>query len=392
MTTHDLESNGAIDCNGSFNTTFTVSGSWAVGDTDNCSANSTVIMTGTSETIQSLGSVANLTIDPASSGTITVVGLTQVFRVLTVAAGDTLSINNGVTLDHAAGGSSGPLVLNGTISGAGRYDYDHSESFPVTGVVSSILRFSGSGGQTMSARTYGGLVEIYNSGSTGRTVTMGSGTHTLSAGLNLIADGSGDVTLSGATNNPPVNITGGIDYTGAGAGSEILTTGTGTWTVGGSFDVTGGTFTATSGNTVVFNNAGQTSTISGAPTFHNFTCTTPGKPLRFAANETVTIASGGTLTLTGASGNLISLDRSGGTGSDRFALIVNSPQNVSYVSVTNAEVSGSSGNDITAADSTGGANTDSAEASPHWVFGAGGPGGTKIRGGTQLRGGSRVRP
>lgn len=49
----------------------------------------------------------------------------------------------------------------------------------------------------------------------------------------------------------------------------------------------------------------SSSQITGTNTFHNFTCTIPGKTISFKEGETQTVS--GTLTLTGTDGNLISL-------------------------------------------------------------------------------------
>ena len=152
-----------------------------------------------------------------------------------------------------------------------------------------------------------------------------------------------------------------------------------TLTIGRNF-ANSGTFDA-NGGTVVFNNAGLTSAITGATTFNHLTCTTAGKPLRFGATQTFTI--GGTLTLTGASGNLISLDRSGGSGSDQFAFSIAGAQSVDYVDVSNSQVLGSA--DITATNATSsGGNTDAGTTTPMWILNAGGGGGAGV--GLQLQG------
>ena len=128
-----------------------------------------------------------------------------------------------------------------------------------------------------------------------------------------------------------------------------------------------GTFNA-NGGTVLFDNTG-TSTITGTTTFFNLSNVTAGSTMEFGANETFII--GNSLTLTGADGNLITLDRSGGSGSDQFSFSVSSAQNVSYVNVSNSQVSGSA--DINASFSLDTANTDSAETTPQWVFLSAGP-------------------
>ena len=113
--------------------------------------------------------------------------------------GDTLSIGSGKKLTH----TGVTLVLNGTLNGStGRFVYRSATAFPTTGTVLGILVFDAQdGNQTMSNRTYGGQVEITNnSTTTARTVTMSAGTHTLSSHLYVVASGSQNITLAGATN------------------------------------------------------------------------------------------------------------------------------------------------------------------------------------------------
>jgi hypothetical protein len=154
--------------------------------------------------------------------------------------------------------------------------------------------------------------------------------------------------------------------------------------IAGNYNKTGGAFTHNAG-TVTFNGSGVQSVTSGGTIFStvastnasasgltfadalttsNLTDTTAASKLYFAANTTHTVS--GTLTLTGTAGNLIVLDRSGGTGLDRFTIDVSGgPQTVSYVDVSN---SNASSNDITAntgSASTGG-NTDAVEGNPRW--------------------------
>jgi len=109
---------------------------------------------------------------------------------------------------------------------------------------------------------------------------------------------------------------------------------------------------------VIFSGAG-TATISGSTTFNDFQCTTAGKTLQFASGSTQTIT--GALTLTGASGNEITLVRSGGAGLDQWNININpgASSSVKNVSVSNSNASGES---ITAVNSVlGGNNTN-------WIF------------------------
>jgi len=134
-------------------------------------------------------------------------------------------------------------------------------------------------------------------------------------------------------------------------------------TVGGNWVGTGG-FTH-GNNTVVFDTVANTSVISGTNTFYDLTCNTPSKNINVASGTTQVIAH--TLTLNGqASATKIVLNRSGGSGTDRFTFnVTGGAQTVNYVNVTN---SNASTNNITALKSKNSGNTDSAEAAPHWII------------------------
>ncbi|GEM_PF-3193691 len=258
---------------------------------------STITMTGTNSTITGgTKTLNNLTIDPTSAGTSTLSNSNlTVSGTLTIAANDALSISSGLDLTH----SGAILTLNSgsSISGQGRLIYQSATTFPTAGSISSILRFdSTNNDQGMSARTYGGQVEIYNSTSSSRVVTLASGTHTLNSNLQLIADGNGNMTLDGSTNNATATISGNLTFTGTGAGSEIVNaSSSNNWTVSGALNISNGTFTAPSANlyiggnytntngtltnnsgTVVLNGTGQqtlSGTLDGSSAFNNLTIT-----------------------------------------------------------------------------------------------------------------------
>ncbi|MDD5090084.1 MAG: hypothetical protein PHQ23_04130, partial [Candidatus Wallbacteria bacterium] len=155
-------------------------------------------------------------------------------------------------------------------------------------------------------------------------------------------------------------------------------------TFAGNITVSGGTFTATSGSTALtgtdktmevadaatFTHSNGTVTISGggvtgftggfsgADAFNNMTCVTAGKTLRFKNGTTSAI--GGTLTLTGASGNLINL-RSTNTGSLFTLSFTGAPQTVTYCDIR----------DCTALTNAGTANTSrNSGNNTNWSFGS----------------------
>ncbi|MDP2648034.1 MAG: hypothetical protein Q8P35_02235 [Candidatus Yanofskybacteria bacterium] len=291
VTTSRLNNRGTLTADGN---TLTASGSWDNNGTFTANT-STVVMTGISATLDGHGgdTFNNLTINPSSAGTITASGSFTVSGGLEVAAGDTLSIPSGATLTFS--GATG--TFNGTISGAGRLTYLSSNAFPTTGIISCILRFDATNNaQTMSNRTYGGSVEIFKTGSTARTVTMSAGTHTISGHLHIIEDGTNNLTLNGATNDPTINITGDLDFTGTGGGNEVFSVGGGTMTVSGNVDLTGGTTSGETGTTLVLDGTSKTLTTGGNTLLH---LTLSGTIT--LANETHTIQgdldmTGGTIT------------------------------------------------------------------------------------------------
>ncbi|MBI3956609.1 MAG: hypothetical protein HY340_01330, partial [Candidatus Kerfeldbacteria bacterium] len=252
------------------NATHTIAGNLSMASGVITAGSSTITMSGTSNTITGGGATLNnLTIDPATAGTIT--AQTSDFTVssaLSVATGDTLSIASGITVTWT--GSS--FTLDGTISGSGRLTVNTATVIPTGGTLSSVVRFyMGGGTVTAPARTYGSDVEVYNNTSS-ILLLLGAGTHTIGGSVLVIADGIGGLTYDGSANNPTVNITGSIDFTGSGSGTEDIATGTGIWTVSGNVDFTDGTLTATAGNTFRMNGSGKTLT-SASQSFRNFAVT-----------------------------------------------------------------------------------------------------------------------
>lgn len=126
----------------------------------------------------------------------------------------------------------------------------------------------------------------------GGTYTASTATQTFNGGL-AISSG----TYTGSSGQADVN--GLFNQTG---GTYTAPTST---TVSGNFTVSSGTFTHNSG-TVTLDGTDQT--LSGATTFYTFDKTVASAAtLTFPASTTIAFASGGTMTLQGASGQLLSL-------------------------------------------------------------------------------------
>jgi hypothetical protein len=107
-----------------------------------------------------------------------------------------------------------------------------------------------------------------------------------------------------------------------------------TLNIGGNF-TNNDTFTAGT-STVNFNDATKTSTISGSTTFNNLTSSTSDKTIKFTAGTTQTVSS---LSLTGTSGHLITIDTD--TGAGTFNLSDTTGTNtLYYTSVTRSAAAG----------------------------------------------------
>lgn len=322
--TGNVTINQSLSVGGAF--TLTTSGTLSMGSR-------ALTMTGVGVNINTNKTLYNLTINPSSTGTVTVV--TNDFTVsntLTVSASDTLSIGSGriVTLSRA---TSTALTLSGTISGSGTLYYSTTTAFPTAGTMSANLRMDATGGNLiLSNRTYGGNVELYsNSSSAARTVTAGtagSQTLTFSGNLTMNAANTQNLTLQGATWDPTVIVTGLFDFTGAGSGTEVVTApdAAATWTVTGAVDLADGTWTASAetlkmngtanlgggGNTVnhlTIDGSGNTATLTGTDLTVSGTLTIGGAA--DGNNDTLTIASGRTLTLSKTGATALTINNSG---------------------------------------------------------------------------------
>jgi trimeric autotransporter adhesin len=214
-------------------------------------------------------------------------------------------------------------TVNGTVSNA--------QSLTVNG---------GAGGTSTFSNHIGGTTPL-------ATLTLTNG-NLATTGKNITA---GAITVNGGTFNSASaagtwDLSGGVTI----ASGATLNATSGTFAVGGNWS-NSGTF-ASGSNTVTFDGAG-TSEITGSTSFYNFTCTTAGKTLTFTDGTTQTI--GNTLTLTGASGNLITLQGSGTAG---WNITDSGTESVSYVDVSYSTAT----NLITAASSK-----DSGD-NINWVF------------------------
>jgi hypothetical protein len=210
----------------------------------------------------------NLIIGTASSAATTLSNSTSVTNTLNVDTGDSLALSSGVVLTH----SGATLILNGTISGAGKLTYQSPTNFPTTGTISAVLRFdSVNNSQAMGARTYGGAVEIYNSSGVARAVTAAAGTLNFSSTLDLSRSGAGTETLELNVSDPTTTIAGALTI---GAGTTLSANSTNQLNINGNY-TNSGTFTDNSSTVTLAGGSQQTldGTMTGSSDFNNLTIT-----------------------------------------------------------------------------------------------------------------------
>ncbi len=283
-------------------------------------------MTGTKNLTGGTATLDNLTVS-GSPVTLQTSNLT-VGTLLTVSSSKSLTINSGIVLTLSKTSGTSLTMTSATINGPGKLIYQSTSTFPSDGTLASIpiVRFdlvnvAANGSMVIPQRSDYGAVEVYNNSASNKTLKTNSNTtytlNGITANLYIYADGGGNTTFdaTGAgTVNSPMTVPGNLDFLGTGAGSEIITSGTGTWTVTGTVDFSAagggaGTYTATSGNTFVMNGLTKTLTSNGNA-FSNLTFSGSGTTTMAdsisASGDVVLNGSigGGSLTMSGVGKNL----------------------------------------------------------------------------------------
>lgn len=201
----------------------------------------------------------------------------SITNTLNVNDGDTLSINSGRTVTWT--GDTFGLPATATISGSGRLTIYSSTTIPTTGTLSSVVRFDTTNALTIVVpqRTFGSDVEAFidDVGEESTRIlnlgTAASQTINISGNLNLIDNNVAHLSLSGATDNPDVNVNGDVSISGTNQSSSIAL-GDGDWDVDGSVTIASGA-TVYASATGAFNvggnwdNNGTFTHSSGAITF-----------------------------------------------------------------------------------------------------------------------------
>jgi len=266
---------------------------------------------GTATVIPSLtitGTVAN-------SNTLTVATLLTVTSpgVLTnngtITATTSLTGNGGLTQ-----GSSAILNLSGTV--------DISTLNATAGT--NTVNYTGSG-QTIKDTTYANLT-ISGTISTGNQTATVGGAFDVSGGT--FTPSSGTMTMN---NGASIANSGSLTFSNLSVGSGASASTSNSFSIGGNF-ANSGVFTASAGTVTFSGGDGSTQQISGNSTFYNFTASTvgigsTGRTLQFAGGSSINV--GGTWTVTGDSGKVITLQSSNETN----WTINPTAANVTYVDV-----------------------------------------------------------
>ena len=379
------------------NSTITASGDWDSSSGTFTYGNSTVTLTGGSNNLTTTSSgnawdqrFYNLSVGSGGDYTVQTAATANGFRVVNLLTLDgKLTVPSGKTVSVAKAGN---LVVNGAgeLAGAGIFTRpadDGSSHITNSGTISiADFRFSIQGASTaapVTATTYGGILRVRNNGAGSGVGALGVGTLSVTGNLIIEHSTAGDtVTLDNSVNNTAVT-TGGLAvgwngdstkygkliagsasydingdvniYASDGSGDNIIDADTATFNVNGNWSNSDAFTYDTS--TVVFDGAGQS--VSGNTTFYNVNKTVAAADtLTFQDGQATTIATGGTITLNGASGQLLTLASASPGTHWNLNIDSGATKAIDYVSVSWSDASSShaSQKNINPTNSTDGGN------------------------------------
>lgn len=186
------------------------------------------------------------------SGSFTIGAATTVNAVLTLAGGTfstsssnyALNIGTSTTTDGAYSQTGG--VFQGNASAIACYGNYSVTSGTYTAGTSTLTLDTTPQNLTLTGNGYSfyNLIFRSNSSASARTATLGSGTITATGYFYVNAANTQSMTVDASVNNPNIAITGALDYSGTGSGSEAISMGSGTWTVSGNIIFVDGTINA----------------------------------------------------------------------------------------------------------------------------------------------------
>ncbi|MFA6269913.1 MAG: hypothetical protein WC657_01750 [Candidatus Paceibacterota bacterium] len=292
----------------------------------------------------------------------------------------TLEARSNVTLSSGYDGGTSPLIF----SGSANQDFNLTGA---TGVFNGDITINKTAGEVnllsalvMDAASQDLLIQSGTLDLNGNALTVNGSSGTLIVQNGGTLKLNGDEIITTNAGNPQIQTGGTVDYAGAGSytlkgytysnlsitGAGSFTATSGPLTIGKNFTQSAGTFTASGATTTIAGNItrtagtfahnsgtvhlnGTSQLINDSTTFNNlYKVITSADTLTFEVGATTTIA--GTLTMRGASGNLLSLISS--SAGNYSYLDPQSTRYVDYLSVkdsynSNATVISSAGHNIT---------------------------------------------
>ncbi|MCK9418784.1 MAG: hypothetical protein M0R70_05310 [Nitrospirae bacterium] len=325
--------------------TITASGNWDSNSGTFTAGTSSVVLDGTGSLDSTGDAFYNLTVG-AATRTTTITSNLIVNNVLTIAASTGTITDGAVGYNITLAGDGTPFVNNGAAVSANRFIYGSTSSSTVAvaggtyNVTDKLWISGGNSGAGTSYQLNGNLV-VNGKLDVSPSVFGVLSLDTSVSNYNITANGltvSSDFFVVGSlsANGSAIDINGDVLLIDAVTGSVDM--GSSYWTVSGNWTnaKTAGFLSQTS--TLELNGTAQT--MSGNTMFNNFKKTvTSADTLTFAAGSTQTIK--GTVTLAGASGQLLSLRSSAPGANWNFIVNAGATKAIDYVAVMDSDASGS---------------------------------------------------
>ena len=357
ITSYTSTDGGNNNANWHFSTTFTWNGASATWNSASNWLPATAYpgqAANQSAVIASVGTPPTLSVNPAnplnnltinSGATLTINGATSLTVTnLTIQAGGTLILSavSGVTINvtnltiGTYGSSTGTLTLNGnTLNITGTFvNYGILQRYTQTATANMVTKMDVAEGTV-----------LYNL-----------------AGAGAYVQDYGSQDYYNLNISTPVTLNYDLGVKGTLTLGSTLTSTTQTISVGGNWAGGINEFTAGTG-TVIFNDATQTTVVTGTTSFYGLSILTPGKTVNFGATTT-TVLTGGTLSVTGASGNYVNLTGTGWT----ITLAGTATSAVNFAAVDHGNVT--TGQVITAYGSVDNGNNNTNGNTNGWTFAA----------------------
>ncbi|MFH0732787.1 MAG: SBBP repeat-containing protein [Candidatus Omnitrophota bacterium] len=241
---------GTYTCSG--NAVINIAGHASIASSNWSASTSTITMSGTEKGLYAQDrTLNNLTI---TGSKVSIHSDMTISGTLNVNASKTLYIGNEKTVTFA---TSSAVVLGGTIEGTKAWlvFVDAAGANLATGgTLRSNVRFETQNSNlVVPNRTYDGEVELYSNSATTHTAVLGTApgqTITCNGNFAVKANAAGDLIVDADSNDPTMDIEGGLVFIGSGAGTERLSLGSGSWSVSAGMDFSNGEVTS-AGSTLI---------------------------------------------------------------------------------------------------------------------------------------------